>query len=131
MRFTLPKFVLASAIAATAVLATNSALAERLVNVPFNFTVNGKVCPAGLYSLDHNQTTGIVTLRNTDWKSSFTWVAGPGEPAPTDSRVILSFDENGQDHVLRTVQYGNLITARLDGKHKQTEGRPARVVLGQ
>jgi hypothetical protein len=84
-----------------------------------------------LYSLDHNQTSGIVTLRNTDWKSSFTWVAGPGEPAPTDSRVILSFDENGQDHVLRTVQYGNLITARLDGKQKQTEGKPSRVVLGQ
>jgi hypothetical protein len=131
MRFTLPKFFLASAIAATAVLATNSALAERLVNVPFNFMVDGKACPAGIYSLDHNQITGIVTLRNADWKRSFTWVAGPGEPGPTDSRVILSFDENGQDRVLRTVQYGNLITAQLDGKHKRNEEKPSRVVLGQ
>jgi hypothetical protein len=131
MRFTLPKFFLTSAIAATAVLATNGAFAERMVNVPFSFTVNGKVCPAGVYSLDHNQTTGIVTLRNTDWKRAFTWVAGPGEPAPTDSRVILSFDENGHDHVLRTVQYGNLITARLDGKQKRNEEKPSRVVLGQ
>jgi hypothetical protein len=130
MRSILPKF-LATAVLAGAALTTTNALAETMVNVPFNFTVNGKVCPAGLYSLDRNLTSNVVTLRNDDWKSSFTWVAGGGDPAPTDTRVILRFDEEGQNHALQSVQYGNVITSRLDGKKKRTETGPTRVVLGR
>jgi len=116
---------------AAAALTTSSALAENMVNVPFSFTVNGKNCPAGRYAIDHNLVTGVVTLRNDDWKRSFAWVAGPGDPAPADSRVILRFDENGPVHILQSVQYGTLITARLDGKTEQSEGGPTRVVLGR
>ena len=85
-------------------MTTTNALAETQVNVPFSFTVNGKVCPAGLYTLDRNLASNVVTLRNDDWKSSFTWIAGAGDPAPTDSRVILRFDEDGLNHTLQSVQ---------------------------
>jgi hypothetical protein len=130
MRSILHKIFLASAVAATAALATNSALAETRVNVPFSFTVNGKVCPAGTYSIERNDLTGIVTLRNDDWKAAFTWIASPGEPTPTDSRVILRFDRDGQGYLLQSVQYHNVITARLDGRQKNMEA-PTRVVLGR
>jgi hypothetical protein len=130
MRSILPKF-LATAVLAAAALTTTNALAETQVNVPFSFTANGKVCPAGLYTLDRNLASNVVTLRNDDWKSSFTWIAGAGDPAPTDSRVILRFDEDGPNHTLQSVQYGSVITSRLDGKRNRTEEAPTRVVLGR
>jgi len=130
MRSILPKIFLASAMVATAALATNNALAETMVNVPFSFTVNGKVCPAGLYTVARNDTNGVVTLRDPTWKSGFTWIASPGDPAPTDGRVILRFDQDGQNYRLQSVQYRNLITARLDGR-KGNEERPTRMVVGQ
>lgn len=131
MRSILPKLLMASAVLATAALTTNNARAETMVNVPFNFTVNGKSCPAGRYAVDRDFVSGVVTLRNEDWKRSFTWIAAAGEPAPRDSRVILRFDGEGSSHTLQSVQYGTLITARLDGKTKQAEGGPTRVVLGR
>jgi hypothetical protein len=130
MRSLLSKFFLASAVAATAALAVNTAKADTMVNVPFNFTVNGKVCPAGLYSVARNELSGVVTLRNGDWKRSFAWIATPGDPAPTDSRIMLRFDKAGDGYTLQSVQYRNLITARLDGK-KPAEEAPTRVVLGR
>ena len=75
MRSILPKIFLASAMVATAALATNNALAETMVNVPFSFTVNGKVCPAGLYTVARNDTNGVVTLRDPTRKSGFTWIS--------------------------------------------------------
>ena len=130
MRSILPKFLLASAVAAMAALTTSNALADVRVNVPFSFTANGKVCPAGDYSVDRNDLTGVVTLRNNDWKRAFSWVATPGDPAPTDSRIILRFDKDGDNYTLQSVQYHALITPRLDGK-KSTEEMPTRIVLGR
>ena len=130
MRSILHKLFLASAVAATAALATSSALADTTVNVPFSFTVNGKVCPAGRYSIGRNESNGIVTLRNDDWKSNFAWITTPGDPSPYDGRVILRFDQDGGNYTLQSVQYRSLITARLDGR-KQTEAVPTRVVLGR
>jgi hypothetical protein len=130
MRSLLSKFFLASAVAATAALAATTAKADTMVNVPFNFTVNGKICPAGMYSVARNEISGVVTLKNNDWTRSFTWIASSGEPAPTDSRVILRFDDDRGNYTLQSVQYRNLITARLDGRNR-VEARPTRVVLGQ
>jgi hypothetical protein len=130
MRSILPKFLLASAVAAMAVLTTSNALADVKVNVPFSFTANGKVCPAGYYSIGRNDLTGIVTLRNDDWKRSFSWVAAPGDPAPTDSRIILRFDKEGDNYTLQSVQYRALITSRLDGR-KSDEEAPTRMVIGR
>jgi hypothetical protein len=121
---------LAAAIAATAMLTTSNALADIKVNVPFSFTANGKVCPAGYYSIGHNATTGVVTLRNESWHRNFSWLMSPGDPAPTDGRVILRFDKEGDNYTLQSVQYRNLMTSRLDGKKHDNEA-PTRMVMGR
>jgi hypothetical protein len=130
MRSILHKFFLASAVAAAAALTTTSALADMKVNVPFSFTVNGKVCPAGYYSIGHDDTTGVVTLRNDTWQRNYSWLMSPGEPGPTDARVVLRFDKEGDNYTLQSVQYRSLITARLDGRQHNNEA-PSRVVMGR
>jgi hypothetical protein len=123
----LRNFVLAPAVMAAAALATNTAMAET-VKVPFNFTVAGKDMPAGYYSVRREISQNMVTLRSTETSQSFTWVVGPGNPDPKDTAVTLRFDQLGQDHVLQSVQYGPLITAKLDKNTRQTL---ARAVPGQ
>jgi hypothetical protein len=130
MRSIFPKLFLASAVLATAALTASSALAETTVNVPFSFTANGKVCPAGRYSVEMNATHSVVMLRSRDSSRNFQWLASSGEPAPSDTRVILRFDVHGSDHALQTVQYHSFITSRLDGKKKAEPG-PTQVIMGQ
>ena len=128
MGSTLRNFVLAPAVMAAAALATNTAMAET-VKVPFNFTVAGKDMPAGYYSVQRELSRNMVTLRSSETSQSFTWIIAPGNPDPTNTAVVLRFDELGQDHALQSVQYGPLITCRLDKKSKQTT--LARAVPGQ
>lgn len=128
MRSILYTSFLASAVAMAAALATTNALAA--VNVPFSFTANGKVCPAGYYAIGHDQTTGVLTLRGDNWRvANFQWLVAPGEPAPTDARVVLRFDKDGDNYTLQSVQYRNLITSQLDKKHSNEA--PSRVVMGR
>ena len=129
MRTLVQKIFLASAVAAMAALTTSSALADVKVNVPFSFKANGKLCPAGYYSVGRDDTTGTVTLRNATWLRTFSWLAGPGDPAPTDNRIILRFDKVGDGYTLESVQYRSLITAQLDKKHNRET--PGRMVIGQ
>ena len=128
MGSTLRNFVLAPAVIAAAALATNTAMAET-VKVPFKFTVAGKDFPAGYYSVKREFSLGMVTLRSNATSQSFIWILAPGDPAPTDTAVVLRFDQLGQDHVLQSVQFGPLITSRLDKKAMQT--MMARNVPGQ
>jgi hypothetical protein len=128
MGSTLRNFVLAPAVLAAAALATNTAMAET-VKVPFNFTFDGKDLPAGYYSVKREMSQNMVTLRSNATSQSFTWIIAPGNPAPTDTAVTLRFDKLGQDHVLQSVQFGPLITSRLDKKTMQS--MIARNVPGQ
>jgi hypothetical protein len=128
MGSTLRNFVLAPVVMAAAALATNTAMAET-VKVPFKFTVAGKDFPAGYYSVKREFSLGMVTLRSNATSQSFIWILAPGDPAPTDTAVVLRFDQLGQDHVLQSVQFGPLITSRLDKKAMQT--MMARNVPGQ
>jgi hypothetical protein len=107
------------------------AMAEVMVNVPFDFTVNGKVCPAGQYQIGHDATSSLVTLRSMTWSRTFTWIAVPGEPSPYDSGVVLRFDTIGDGHELQSVQFGSMITHRLDRAPKPSEYVPTRVIQGQ
>jgi hypothetical protein len=127
----LRNFVLAPAAMAAAALTTNTAMAETTLKVPFSFTVDGKDLPAGLYSVQRQSSHNLVTLKSKDASQSFTWVVGPGEPAPTATAVILRFNELGESHALLSVQYGPVITSRLNKKTKQTEHMPTRIVPGQ
>lgn len=130
MTSTFQKFFLASAIVAAAAMTAQTAKASNLLNVPFSFTVAGHACPASTYVVDRGPVSMAVHLRSMDGSCSFAWIAGPGDPAPTDTRVVLRFDEMGQRHELQSVQYGALITSRLDHKGRKSEYVPTRIIMG-
>jgi len=113
------KFVLAPAVLAAAALATTSASAATTVKVPFSFTAGDKICPAGEYTVIHDDTTSFVTLKRRGSSDTFTYVVGPGVPYPNARKVALTFDDLGNTHVLRTIQYGSVVTSRLDKKSLQ------------
>jgi hypothetical protein len=104
-------------------------MAATPVNVPFNFTVAGKTCPAGKYEVLKGPVANSVRLASVDSARNFVWVIAPGDPSPTDQRVILTFDRSGDAATLRTVQLGSLITSRLDKPAK--EYTPTRIVAGE
>ena len=113
MRSILQNVILASAIGSMA-LAANSAMAASTVKVPFNFTAAGKTLPAGSYLVKHDSTGSFVTLESVDSTQSFTWLLSPGQPGPTEKKVALRFDDRGDTHVLQSIQFGSMITQRLD-----------------
>ncbi len=126
----LRNIVLAPVVMAAAALATNTASAETRLNVPFSFTVNGKDCPAGVYTVDRDTHGSLVTLKSQDARNTFRWGLGPGDPDPMAKGVVLKFDEIGESHILQSVQYGPLVTSRLDKKPKPSEHAHTRTVPG-
>jgi hypothetical protein len=129
MRSILPRFFFAPALVAAAALATGTAMAESTVNIPFTFTVAGQTWPAGRYDVRQGPVMNSVRLSSTDSLHNYVWIDTPGDPSPTDHRVILTFDAAGDGHALRTVQFGSRITARLDKARK--EYTPTRVMGGE
>lgn len=113
MRSILRKVILATAFGAAVALAGNSAMAATRVNVPFNFKVAGATLPAGAYHIVHDSTSAFVTLRSLDSTESYTWLLTPG-PIEESKKIALKFDDRNGVHVLQSVQYGSLITPRLD-----------------
>jgi hypothetical protein len=131
MRSILYKFVLAPVVMAAAALATTTAAAAATVDIPFSFTVAGQDCPAGVYSVQRQTTGNLVILQSKDASRTFSWLLAPGDPAPTSTAVTLKFNESGTERTLRTVQYGGLITSRLDKKDKHTEHAHTRIIQGE
>ena len=129
MQSTLRTIVLAPVVLAAVAFTANSAMAETKLNVPFSFTVHGKTCPAGQYSVIPDKTGGAVKLQGVS--EGITFLIHPGDPTPNDQRIVLKFDEIGSDYFLRTVQYRDQITSRLDSKAKDLEKATIRVVGGQ
>lgn len=113
MRSILRKVILASAFGAAVALAGNSAMAATRVNVPFNFKIAGATLPAGSYQIVHDSTSAFVTLRSIDSNASYTWLLTPG-PSEESKKIVLKFDDRNGTHVLQSVQYGSMITPRLD-----------------
>jgi hypothetical protein len=131
MRSILRNLVLAPVALAAAALATNTAMAESTVHVPFNFSVAGKICPAGAYKVLEDNSRSVVTLESVDASRSFSWLIRPGDPAPNDTRVTLRFDQLGQGYALQSVQYHSRITPRLDKNAPHSEHRPVTAIEGQ
>ena len=131
MRINLPKFFLASAVMAAAALTTQTAMAEKHVNVPFDFTVHGKVWPAGMYQVQKEPSSSLVTLKSVDAKESITFVGSPSDAAPNDHRVILKFDNVGDTRALRTLQYESLTSPQLDKEKKHAEFGTGRLSQGR
>jgi hypothetical protein len=116
MKSNFSKFILAPVALAAVALATSLATAETTVRVPFKFTAGGQVCPAGYYTVQHDDSSHFVTLTSKDTLKTFTWVVGPGAPQPTERKIALKFDQLGGTHVLQSIQYGSLVTSQLDKK---------------
>src|SRR5271165_4261712 len=119
MRVTLCKLLLIPAIAVAAVAAP-SAKAEN-VTVPFGFTADGHSFPAGVYSVKQSTNENMVTLHYLNGLASLTWLIAPGEPAPTDGRIVLRFIQADGKHVLDSIQYHALVT-RHSSKHDAKAG---------
>lgn len=134
MMNTFSKFVLASAVVAAAAFTSIPAMAAAAdsvnVNVPFSFTVHGKSLPAGTYQVRWDDTGNIVTMQNGSAIETFLWNAYATPKA--DPRVTLKFKEQGQDHVLQSIQYGAMTTPRLTPKtRKNEETAPSYAPMGQ
>ena len=90
------------------------------LNVPFNFTVNGHNLPAGEYSVVRSDNMAFVSLKSTTTSDSYTWIASPS--AEKANRVSLKFDADS--HALESVQYGVLISPRIEkGSRTRDRGR--------
>jgi hypothetical protein len=97
---------------AAAALATTSAMAESLVNVPFSFAVAGKHCPAGQYLTQRDPIHNYVTLRSRNAPVGFNWILGPGDGIARSSDVRLSFAQKDQGYALDSVQFGSQTTSQ-------------------
>ena len=116
MKLSVRNLVIASAMMAAVAVTTTSAMAATTVKVPFSFTVDGKICPAGTYTVDKDVNTRIITLQGKQAPQSFKWVLGPANNVAADSKVTMSFDEVGKTHALKSVQYGSMVTAKIGSK---------------
>ncbi len=130
MRINLPSLVLAPAVLAIAAFTAKPAVAESYnVTIPFNFVAAGKTCPAGNYMVTEENFGGTVRLAGKD--HNFVWILFPGNPAPSDHNIVLTFDSAGQNYILRTVQYGGEITQRLDKKNKEAIPAAMQIQAGE
>jgi hypothetical protein len=117
MRSILQRIVLAPVVMVALALSASVAKAEATIKVPFSFIVAGKTFPAGLYLISRDERNhGFVTLAAKGSPASFSCLLAPGAPDPTERKVALNFDLVGQTHVLQSIQYGPMITSRLDKK---------------
>ena len=106
-------------ILSSAVLCATAAFAaeQKRVEVPFSFVAKNHAYHAGSYSVAVDWTRSMVTLSEIGRPSQpLAWIMLPGDNDPSHARVSLTFDVNGTDHVLRTIQYQSFITPNLDAK---------------
>lgn len=123
--------MLAPVLLAAAAFTSNPARAQNKLNVPFSFTAAGKIFPPGNYTVRTQLDGNFVLLASKTPPRSYTWVLLPGDPDPTDRRVILKFDESGGSYTLRSIQYGSMVTSRLDGKSAGSKRALSVTGLGQ
>jgi hypothetical protein len=128
MKSILRKLTLAPALMVAAAFVTSSAMAETTIKVPFSFTVNGKVFPAGHYVVQRDDSGDFVSITGKETPVSASWVLAPGEPAPSETKIALKFDAVGHTHVLQSIQYGSLITSKLD---KNLEHQSSQMAEGR
>ncbi|UWZ82126.1 hypothetical protein [Occallatibacter riparius] len=129
MRSTMLKWFLVPAVAAIAALASQTANAEK-VNVPFNFSANGQSFPAGAYDVQQGINGSFVTLQQHDGTKHLVSVLEPGVKDPSDSRIVLRFDVNGEDYILDTIQIHAKTTAHMTKSHKHHKDQE-RVITGE
>jgi hypothetical protein len=116
-------FALAPAVMMAALAATPAQAQAQTatVTVPFSFNAAGKTFPAGEYKIARNDADDLVTLYVMGSSQSFSSLIGPGSPDPWEHKIALRFDEVGQAHLLQSIEFGPMITSKLDKKTLATE----------
>jgi len=107
----------------TAALSTTAAFAaeQKRVDVPFSFVAKNHVYQAGSYTVAVDWAKSMVTLSQVGKPSQpLMWIVVPGPNGPDYSKVSLTFDVAGPDHVLRTIRYDKYVTPNLDPRPKHT-----------
>ena len=105
----------AAALCSTAAFAAN----QTRLDVPFSFKVKNHSYQAGSYAVSIDPQRSAMTLNNIDKPSQgLMWIVGPGVYDAKEPAVRLTFDVIGTDHMLRTVQFGGVITPNLEGRPK-------------
>jgi hypothetical protein len=128
MRF---KYILAAIVITAGALGTHAAKAATTLKVPFSFTVAGQSMPAGVYTIAQGTDRNIVMLKSMDASKAFSAVLVPGDPSPNDNRVALKFDQSGNGHILKSIQYGGRTTSRLDATTREHGYDPSRLSQGR
>jgi hypothetical protein len=128
MRF---KSILAAIVITAGALGTHNAMAETTLKVPFSFTVAGQSMPAGVYSVSKDSLHGMVILKSMDASKTFSAVLVPGDPAPSDTHVALKFDQSGNGHTLKSIQYGARTTSSLEQGTRERGYDPTRLSQGR
>jgi hypothetical protein len=103
----------------SAALSTTAAFAaeQKRVDVPFSFVAKNHVYQAGSYTVAVDWSRSMVTLSQIGKPSQpLVWIVVPGPNGPDPSKVSLTFDVAGPDHVLRTIRYDKYITPNLDAR---------------
>jgi hypothetical protein len=132
MTLKLRNLILAPAVVLAFALASHTAKADSTAKVPFNFTVDGHVCPAGEYTVRRDMRSNTVILQGRNSKVGFMWSLKAGDAATTAKNVVLQFTEDGENHALRFVRYGSESTYQLDKKNSnQRERETIRIIAGQ
>lgn len=129
MRFMAFKSIMAAVVVTTAALCTHTAKAETALQVPFSFTVSGQTLPPGVYTVKQDTFHNIVVFRNKDATKSFSYALRPGDAAANQVHVALRFESDGDNHVLRAIQFGTKMTSRLDDG--PTAYAPSRLSQGR
>jgi hypothetical protein len=128
MRF---KSVLAAIVLTAGALVTHTASAESTLTVPFSFTVAGQSMPAGVYSVSTDSVHSLVTLKSMKVSKTFSAVLVPGDPSPSDTHVALKFDQSGNGHTLKSIQYGARTTSSLEQRTSERGYDPTRLSQGR
>ncbi len=128
MRF---KSILAAIVLTAGALVTHTASAESTLTVPFSFTVAGQSMPAGVYSVSTDSVHSLVTLKSMNASKTFSAVLVPGDPAPSDTHVALKFDQSGNGHTLKSIQYGARTTSSLEQRTSERGYDPTRLSQGR
>jgi len=107
----------------SAALSTTAAFAaeQRRVEVPFSFVAKNHAYQAGSYTVSVDWARSMVTLNQIGKPSHpLIWIVMPGPSGPDPSKVSLTFDVAGPNHVLRTIRYEKYITPNLNARPKHT-----------
>ncbi len=116
---------LAAVMGSTLLLAATSG--KGTAEVPFDFQIQGRVLPAGMYSLTHSNTDGILYIRNEGTGENIAFLAPVRKWSKSDDPK-LTFNRYGDRYFLSAIWFGGedgcgLVKSRQE-KEVSGDGKP-------